>query len=391
MDRFKVNEYIKLSLNDAETVIYVNNKPFIQCKFLLLNIPIEKISTFDEIQSVDEAAEKLDNSMEPLEGRVEKIPPETEFWGHCSNLQVWAENGYDTRLLHRNLAFPLLKKLSDVGDPMAKKVFKEELIKRIREGNTRVIFYLIDEHYFNYFSKEEFEILLVDPNLDLLEKLSDILKDRTIEISDLVIEFILDVLIDIKLDLNLLHLLINNSEYNFIKKILLLNLNSDYDVNIREQIREIFSVIKNKKNELTFEVYKIVLNLFCQDSDIILAELIWFELFEFLKDEDYQLLFNNPKSNLKRNLGKLIENGNPKYFSEDILTLLIILCKKMGKPEVFQFIKSLEEDLKEKLRQGMPKKLEYLKVESKAITVQFHYLDIKELEKYLLEFLKLIE
>ena len=105
MDKFTVNDYIKLSLNGYETVIYVNNKPFIQCKFLLLNIPIEKISTFDEIQSVDEAAEKLDTSLEPFEGRVEKIPPETEFWGHCSNLQVWAENGYDTRLLHRNLAF----------------------------------------------------------------------------------------------------------------------------------------------------------------------------------------------------------------------------------------------------------------------------------------------
>lgn len=59
-----------------------------QCKFLLLNIPVEKINFLDEI----------------------------EFWGHCSNLQVWAENNYDTRLLHRNLSSPLLKQLSDLGD-----------------------------------------------------------------------------------------------------------------------------------------------------------------------------------------------------------------------------------------------------------------------------------
>ncbi len=52
------------------------------------------------------------------------ILPIKEFWGHCSNLQAWAEYGYDTRLLHPNLAFPLLEKLATVGDPIAKKVFK---------------------------------------------------------------------------------------------------------------------------------------------------------------------------------------------------------------------------------------------------------------------------
>jgi hypothetical protein len=125
---FEINRYITVKFEDNETVIYFNGEEFLQCKYLLLNIPLNNISEFDEIMSVDEAAEKLNNSLEPngSVGKPFKIPPKVEFWGHCSNLQVWAENNYDSRLVHRNLAFPLLKKLVEVGDPVAKKVFKNE-------------------------------------------------------------------------------------------------------------------------------------------------------------------------------------------------------------------------------------------------------------------------
>lgn len=133
---FEINEYFSLRLYDGEEpTIYMLGVPFMQCAFLLLNIEVNKVSEFDEIDSIDEAAEKLDASMENFVDAVKyKIPPEVEFWGHCSNLQVWYEHGYDTRLLHSNLAFPLLKKLSEAGDPLAKKVFQEEIIKRYESG-----------------------------------------------------------------------------------------------------------------------------------------------------------------------------------------------------------------------------------------------------------------
>ena len=352
-----------------------------QCKYLLLNIPVEKISSFDEIESVDEAADKLDKSLEPFEGRVDKIPPEVEFWGHCSNLQVWAENNYDTRLLHRNLAFPLLKKLSDVGDLIAKKVFKDEIIRRLREGNAKVIAYLIKEQYFRHSDDEELETMLFDTNLNLFEKIFNVLE---IDTTDEILCFIIDVLMDIKLNPNLLNLLVSESNLNFIKNLLLLQNYSGYEFSIREQIDEIFNQIKNKNNELSNEFYKIVFNLFYLDSDIILLELIHAELFEVLKDEDYQILFNNPRSKLKDNIRELIKKSNPKYLSEDIITLLIILCKKIGKTEVFQFIKSLEQEIKIRLQQGMGKKLENLKLENKDFGIHYHYLDKSELEKYLL-------
>ncbi|MHA2269569.1 MAG: hypothetical protein ACXAB8_17360 [Promethearchaeota archaeon] len=156
---FKVNEYITLKLEHGKTNIYVNDKRFRQCKFLLLEIPIERMSAFDEIESIDQAAERSDAF---LERSTHKLDPETEFWGHCSNLQVWVENNYNTRLLHRNLAFPLLKKLTDCGDPLAKRVFEKEIAKRAESKYPPVILYLLKNKYLNYLNFEQLKILFFD-------------------------------------------------------------------------------------------------------------------------------------------------------------------------------------------------------------------------------------
>ncbi len=155
MKEFRVNNYITLKLEDGKTNIYVDGELFEQCKFLLLNIPVEKVSSLDEIESVDEAAENLSKKMERNEASEFKISPEVEFWAHCSNLQVWSEYNYDTRLIHSNLAFPLLKKLTEVGDPIAKRVFKEEIAKRLESGYWPVIEFLMKEEYTDYLSREE--------------------------------------------------------------------------------------------------------------------------------------------------------------------------------------------------------------------------------------------
>ena len=156
MKEFQVNDYLTLKLEEEKTVIYVAGKRFRQCKYLLIDIPIEKIDSFDEINSIDEAAEKLNHSLEGSQRRVIKIPPEVEFWGHCSNLQVWYEHLYDSRLLHSNLAFPLLKELMNAGDILAKRVFKEEIAKRLGTTSSSVILYLYEKNYVKYLSREEF-------------------------------------------------------------------------------------------------------------------------------------------------------------------------------------------------------------------------------------------
>ncbi|MFX0006434.1 MAG: leucine-rich repeat domain-containing protein [Promethearchaeota archaeon] len=155
MKEFRVNQYIILRLENGKTIIYVGGKLFDQCKYLLLDIPIKNYEALEDLESIDEAAEKLSDVMEGGINKPFNIPFEVEFWGHCSNLQVWYENNYNTSLLHRSLAFPLLKKLADLGDPFAKIKLKEEIIKRFESGFFPVIEYLINEGYLNYFEKNE--------------------------------------------------------------------------------------------------------------------------------------------------------------------------------------------------------------------------------------------
>ncbi len=55
---YEANKYITLKLDEkGKTNIYVNGKYFHQCKFLLINFPVKKISSFDEIESIDEASD----------------------------------------------------------------------------------------------------------------------------------------------------------------------------------------------------------------------------------------------------------------------------------------------------------------------------------------------
>ena len=165
---FQINRFLTLKLENKATNIYVLGKLFTQCKFLLLNIPIAKVSEFDDIKSIDEAAERLDHKLEFHTKSKIKISPDTEFWGHCSNLQAWVEYFYNPHLLHSNLAFPLLRRLTDVGDIIAKKVFKQELLLRFESFNPSTQEYLITNGYLKYFDEEEKEDifkLILDENI----------------------------------------------------------------------------------------------------------------------------------------------------------------------------------------------------------------------------------
>ena len=164
---FIVNEFLSLKLEGDITIIYVAQKPFVQCKFLLLEIPMQEMTSLDGMKSIDQFAQELDHSLEPSDEftRVNKIPPETEFWGHCSNLQAWYENDYNTRLLHSNMSFPLLKELTEAGDLLAGKVFKDEVASRYDTGVESVRTFLEERGYLKFLTKAEF-YSLIDSNTE---------------------------------------------------------------------------------------------------------------------------------------------------------------------------------------------------------------------------------
>lgn len=170
MLEYEINEYLKLRKEDGKVNIYVKDELFIQCKHLFIRIPKEKIIELENINSVDEVAEKQDILIN--ETFDDKIGIDEEFWAHCSNLQVWAENDYDSRLLHSNLAFPLLKKLSESGDIKALRVFKEEIIDRFYNGTKKVQEYLINEGYLNFLTDDErFSLITSEKDLRNLQSL----------------------------------------------------------------------------------------------------------------------------------------------------------------------------------------------------------------------------
>lgn len=176
MVKFTINKFLDLRLEYGRTNIYVNNELFLQCKYLLIEIPISEIESFEEISSINEVIDKLDKSLEVSENKDNRISPEIQFWGHCSNLQAWYENNYNNCLMHSNLAFPLLKRLTEVGDLIAKNVFKEEIAKRFEEGQLNGIQCLLYNGYLDYLKEDEKEYVLNQLNAKLFKIMVNELK-----------------------------------------------------------------------------------------------------------------------------------------------------------------------------------------------------------------------
>ena len=179
MKEYPINQYLSVRLERGTTRIYVLGKPFLQCKYLLLNIPIVQLNSFDEIESIDDAAENLDNNIEK-EMREIAIPPEVEFWGHCSNLQAWYENEYDSRLIHSNLALPLLTELMEAGDSLARKVFVSEVLERYRKGTEKTRDFIRKGGIMEHLPLDEQFNLLLDSEtfIALKELVREIWNDR---------------------------------------------------------------------------------------------------------------------------------------------------------------------------------------------------------------------
>ena len=150
--KFKLNDFLTVRFERNKTVIYIKGEPFKICKYLLMNVPLNEVCDYDSIDQASEFYSKqLENEITPQEVG---LTPEEEFKGHCSNLQVWVENNYDTCLLHKNLAFPLLKKLSSVGDSVAKEALAQEILERFKSGSTTVQLFLISGKYLQFLKEK---------------------------------------------------------------------------------------------------------------------------------------------------------------------------------------------------------------------------------------------
>ncbi len=280
------------------------------------------------------------------------IDPKTEFWAHCSNLQVWYEYNYNSKLLHRNLAFPLLKRLTEIGDPKAKKVFKEEIAKRFSSGVHLVMLYLMNEEYITFLKKEEFETVLdTMPNV-----FSELRQCLEMEKSEDVEDFLVSFIEMLKADTSLLEDLVLNPKLKLIKNLILVISNWPInDVEIIDMILDIFDKLKTTNNdEILKNVRDEVIYQFNYGSSRILMELIFDKFFTFLDDFSLKSLLSNEK--FIENLDDLIEN-KPKIILDGLIELTIMIYDKVGKASLINLIQTmstitrfvLKNELKERL------------------------------------------
>ncbi|NHJ19525.1 MAG: hypothetical protein EAX91_01185 [Candidatus Lokiarchaeota archaeon] len=149
---FKINKFITLELRNGKTVIFLDNSEFAICMGASINTILRDLA----YGSVDKTIEDLD-----MRSFV-SLSPEEEYWVHCSNLQAWSENNYDTRLIHPDLSFPLLRELVQLGDPKALEVFKDELVKKFKSNHMPTVIFLLQGGYLDEFTDEEFEVLMTE-------------------------------------------------------------------------------------------------------------------------------------------------------------------------------------------------------------------------------------
>ncbi len=160
---FRISDYLEVRLVNGKTAVYVGGRLFSYCRFLVLVNP-HRNSAQKDIKSIDDLEElAMDQFEEPIfDFNDFGLTPEQEFWGHCSNLQAWYEHSYDTRLLHSNLSFPLLKALGEAGDEHAMRVFKLEVANRFIEGPDSIREYLRAAGHLKIFTESELDDIYRD-------------------------------------------------------------------------------------------------------------------------------------------------------------------------------------------------------------------------------------
>lgn len=128
---------LTIRLYDDKSRIFIDEEEFMTCRFVPISIPISNLKDYQDIESINDIIDSLDLSQEEGSGEEisQEVLPELDFFVNASNLQVWVELDYDTRVLDFQLSFPLLAKLSKRGDPYINQRFKEEILKGYYQGS----------------------------------------------------------------------------------------------------------------------------------------------------------------------------------------------------------------------------------------------------------------
>ncbi|MFW9952016.1 MAG: hypothetical protein ACFFKA_18000, partial [Candidatus Thorarchaeota archaeon] len=125
---------LTLELNDYITVYSELDK-------ILIFVKGEKFHELDSVhvRKILEASSLKEYNLKSYSNLNESL-----FNEFVNLLICWIQKKYDTNLLLYEISLPLLKKLVEVGDLRAKKVFVDEILKNLWYADHLVLKYLID-------------------------------------------------------------------------------------------------------------------------------------------------------------------------------------------------------------------------------------------------------
>jgi len=132
-----INEFLSVKSEGSTWDIYISNLKVEKRRYTIYNISPKEIIESEEIPSADWYFS---------DGTI----VEAEFTNVCEILEIWYKNRYDTSLLNKEGAFPLLRLLYIAGDPVANEVFLSEIEKRIKTNHPPTMAYLVEFGFIDY-------------------------------------------------------------------------------------------------------------------------------------------------------------------------------------------------------------------------------------------------
>ncbi len=163
-NEFRLNQFIKLRLTDYGnnhtcTHVIINGRFFNLYEFSFKEI-LEILNKRRNYTCMDETCLCLMGTYNEKDFLED---PNTMFLIYCYYIAAWVEYDYDWRLLRVDDAFPILHALYQAGDPKAREVFKNEIVKAFLSGYLPAVYHLISSNsLFNssYFYCFEFEEII---------------------------------------------------------------------------------------------------------------------------------------------------------------------------------------------------------------------------------------
>ena len=142
-----INNYISLSLEKNKVKILILNEKFKEYNITKLKDFIKTSKLKDDINIYIKYSKYTNQG----------IPSFNDFVLIAKHFIYWESNSYNINILDYRLSLPLLRKLVQVEDRKAKKVFYKQLLILLWTGDHLVLKYLIKERYDDYIRLESYK------------------------------------------------------------------------------------------------------------------------------------------------------------------------------------------------------------------------------------------